>query len=204
MRSYLLLRDNEQSGPYSREELASIRLRSLDLVWENGGSESWKYPTEIDELKYLVETSNTSLHPAGGMGGRTHRRFHSTTAAPQLKNNNFSDISYAIPTSNSYNEIKYQQSIDDLKNLYRRRWQQRKAWTRKLLPDKRLINLVLIVGGVFLGALLVKKGVDHLDIPGSAGEAPPVQTESLVMPAQGNDAEIKLIRIPAVPADQKK
>lgn len=51
MNKYLLLRDNKQSGPYSVGELATHGLKPYDLVWLEGRSAAWRYPSEIDELK---------------------------------------------------------------------------------------------------------------------------------------------------------
>ena len=51
MNKYLLLRDNKQSGPYSVSELASFGLKAYDLVWLEGKSAAWRYPSEIEELK---------------------------------------------------------------------------------------------------------------------------------------------------------
>ncbi len=54
MKPYLLLRNNIQSGPYSVEELNMLGLKPSDLIWVEGKSFSWKYPTEIDELNSLM------------------------------------------------------------------------------------------------------------------------------------------------------
>jgi hypothetical protein len=54
MKPYLLLRNNIQSGPYSVEELNMLGLKPFDLIWVEGKSFSWKYPTEIDELSSLA------------------------------------------------------------------------------------------------------------------------------------------------------
>ncbi len=51
MSNYLLLRDNKQSGPYSMEELRSKGLKPYDLVWIDGKSAAWRYPSEVEELK---------------------------------------------------------------------------------------------------------------------------------------------------------
>jgi hypothetical protein len=48
---YLLLRDNKQSGPYSLDELKEKGLKAYDLVWVDGRSAAWRYPSEIEELK---------------------------------------------------------------------------------------------------------------------------------------------------------
>lgn len=51
MNKYLLLRDNKQSGPYSVPELLEKGIKAYDLVWLDGKSVAWRYPSEIDELK---------------------------------------------------------------------------------------------------------------------------------------------------------
>lgn len=51
MNRYLLLRDNKQSGPYSAEELIAKGIKAYDLVWIEGKSAAWRYPSELEELK---------------------------------------------------------------------------------------------------------------------------------------------------------
>jgi len=51
MASYLLLRDNKESGPLSLDELVSLGLKPYDLIWIEGRSAAWRYPSEIPELK---------------------------------------------------------------------------------------------------------------------------------------------------------
>lgn len=51
MKTYLLLRDNKQTGPYTAEQLAAKGLKPYDLVWQEGRSAAWRYPSELEELK---------------------------------------------------------------------------------------------------------------------------------------------------------
>jgi hypothetical protein len=51
MTSYLLLRNNKESGPYSLSDLVSLGLKPYDLVWANGKSAAWRYPSELPELR---------------------------------------------------------------------------------------------------------------------------------------------------------
>jgi hypothetical protein len=51
MTSYLLLRNNKESGPYSLDQLVSHGLKPYDLVWVTGKSAAWRYPGEITELQ---------------------------------------------------------------------------------------------------------------------------------------------------------
>src|SRR5882724_9676393 len=54
MASYLLLRNNKESGPYSLEALIQLGLKPYDLVWIEGRSAAWRYPSEVDDLKYYA------------------------------------------------------------------------------------------------------------------------------------------------------
>ena len=47
---YLLLRNNLQSGPYTIDELRQQKLRRNDLIWKEGESTAWCYPSELEEL----------------------------------------------------------------------------------------------------------------------------------------------------------
>lgn len=47
---YLLLRNNKQSGPFTKEELLQQALRKHDLIWVEGRSAGWRSPEEIAEL----------------------------------------------------------------------------------------------------------------------------------------------------------
>src|SRR5579863_305296 len=51
MSSYLLLRDNKESGPFTMDEVKSMTLKSYDLIWVVGKSAAWRYPGEIPELR---------------------------------------------------------------------------------------------------------------------------------------------------------
>lgn len=62
---YLLLRDNKQSGPYSLDELLQLGLRPFDLVWVEGRSSGWAYPSEINALKPYVPEAPASVQPKG-------------------------------------------------------------------------------------------------------------------------------------------
>ncbi|HZZ76154.1 MAG TPA: hypothetical protein VFE04_09515 [Puia sp.] len=50
MSSYLLLRNNQESGPFSLDEIKGMSLRTYDLIWVVGKSAAWRYPGEVQEL----------------------------------------------------------------------------------------------------------------------------------------------------------
>lgn len=47
---YVLLRNDQQTGPYSLEEIIHFDLKPYDLIWIQGGSAGWYYPQEIAAL----------------------------------------------------------------------------------------------------------------------------------------------------------
>jgi hypothetical protein len=60
MKKYILLRNNLQSGPFSLEDLRAFKLASKDLVWVEGESHCWLYPSEMEALKDSISSDNTS------------------------------------------------------------------------------------------------------------------------------------------------
>ena len=51
MNTYLLLRNNKKSDPYSLQQLLDLGLKPYDLIWVEGKSAAWLYPGEVDSLK---------------------------------------------------------------------------------------------------------------------------------------------------------
>jgi len=51
MPSYRLLRSNKESGPYSLSDLLKLGLKPYDLIWVDGRSAAWRYPSEVAELE---------------------------------------------------------------------------------------------------------------------------------------------------------
>lgn len=51
MNTYRLLRNNQESGPFSLNQLLENGLKPYDLIWVEGKSAGWRYSSEIDELK---------------------------------------------------------------------------------------------------------------------------------------------------------
>lgn len=51
MATYLLLRNNKETGPLTLQQLLELGLKPYDLVWVESKSAAWRYPSEISELK---------------------------------------------------------------------------------------------------------------------------------------------------------
>src|SRR5438309_3552480 len=56
---YRILRDNKEKGPFTLQELLELNLKSFDLIWIEGRSAGWRYPSEIESLKPYLETNTT-------------------------------------------------------------------------------------------------------------------------------------------------
>ena len=54
MTTYILLRNNKESGPHNLSGLKQIGLKPEDLVWVEGQSVCWLSPVDIIELKKIV------------------------------------------------------------------------------------------------------------------------------------------------------
>ena len=59
MKTYQLLRNNKQMGYYTKTCLLQIGLQPLDLLWIEGESITWKYPSELEE--FCAYTSGVEL-----------------------------------------------------------------------------------------------------------------------------------------------
>lgn len=74
---YLLLRNNEQCGPFTLEELAQQDLRPNDLIWIEGQSNAWLYPTEVGPLmEYLAGRDEA---------GKERKEQRNTTPSPRTQ-----------------------------------------------------------------------------------------------------------------------
>src|SRR5215203_716878 len=54
MKSYILLRDNREWGPYTLKDLSSFGITPTDLIWIEGESTSWFHPIDIPALAGLA------------------------------------------------------------------------------------------------------------------------------------------------------
>lgn len=62
MQHYRLLRNNKESGPYTWQELRDLPLKAYDLVWSEGRSAAWRYPSELEEFKGFAPPVTEDLY----------------------------------------------------------------------------------------------------------------------------------------------
>jgi hypothetical protein len=176
MSSYLLLRNNKESGPFSFEEVKDMSLKTFDLLWVVGKSAAWRYPGEIAELKSFappLPEQNTDA---------SVKRLQSDNQSPDSPNNKKQDSStsrsresnnqrfissrsiyvnlpaekkqiYAAPTGILYDMspgLSVRQEEDyDLSNPYKKRLTNKQRYSGKVLW---LSTVILLFGaGILTG-----------------------------------------------------
>jgi hypothetical protein len=86
MKRYLLLRNGQESGPYTWDELKGLELSFSDLVWVEGESLSWSYPSQVAELIELTQSFNTEQQPTQLTGLFTRTTVTSKDLCPSFPN----------------------------------------------------------------------------------------------------------------------
>ncbi len=51
---YRLLRNNKESGPFTKAQLEEMGLKPYDLLWIEGRGGAWQYASEIEDLKSIA------------------------------------------------------------------------------------------------------------------------------------------------------
>jgi hypothetical protein len=54
MNLYRLLRSNKETGPHTQEDLIAMGFKPYDLIWVEGKSAGWRYPSELPEFKGIA------------------------------------------------------------------------------------------------------------------------------------------------------
>ena len=144
MGNYLLLRDNQQSGPYSFEQLKTLSLLPTDLVWVQGRSEGWAHATEIEELKVLFQVPS----PGDRISGSSSKNFSL--------------------------ETKYNRPLDEIKEMYVDHLQKtgKTRWYKPALIAS--VAAIIILGGMLIKKSMEPEAIvikDSVTTPPAGGEA---------------------------------
>jgi len=54
-RVYLLLRNNQQTGPFTIDELLQQQLQPSDMIWVEGKSAAWTYLSELELIPFMKD-----------------------------------------------------------------------------------------------------------------------------------------------------
>jgi hypothetical protein len=137
MNKYLLLRDDEQSGPFSLEQIKSKSLQPTDLIWVLGVSNGWSYATEVEELHGFIEEDK-----------RTSVPFLRTSVPLNSLSSDKNNSTSALRTN-------YRRSLSDIKEMYVQHLQKSQKTKKYKLGLAAAVVTILLLGG-----LLIKKMVD--------------------------------------------
>jgi hypothetical protein len=184
MANYLLLRDNKETGPYSLNELLDLGLKTYDLVWIQGKSAAWRYPSEVEELKAFAPVAEEQPFdrffkkkteypvPVPSFEKNEQMAFKKNvyvtmpipknevtetgTTATSQSGNSYQRVKTIIVTENPVAaEMKYSQPLDEIKEMYVKTLQQRKQKiARKNLFFKTLKRASVFIYVLALGVLI--------------------------------------------------
>jgi hypothetical protein len=62
-RVYLLLRNNQQTGPFTIDELLQQQLQHSDMIWIEGRSSAWTYLSELELTPFIKKTEVVAHRP---------------------------------------------------------------------------------------------------------------------------------------------
>ena len=189
MKQYLLLSNNQQSGPHSLDELRSRNLRPLDLVWIENESTAWEYAGDIVELKDFVKEPPKPkfVRPAPSASPVFVAMPSRPASAPRRRDFMSDDIPHIHPP-------------EALKERYTEKIN-RPVWNKQIFQGNEMIKLLAVFAGVILGAIVMKKAADDL--------APaPVETNMAQVITQPEIPETKdyqtaLVKEIVTPVEQK-
>lgn len=194
---YLLLRNNQESGPYTLGELSGMNLKPFDLLWQEGVSTSWKYPGEIEELVSMIDHSAPSLPqetvtaPKGIFVSLPKELNRAAISRPRTQQPHPAPSFVPSPAGEKEEAAvpKEPEVIATFQENYREP-RKRELWQRHFLPAGQVFSVALVFIGAVLGAFVIKKIVDSFDpsLLDSTGEAVVISTPEL---PQSNDPDYR-------------
>jgi len=118
--TYLLLRNNKETGPFSLEVLLQQDLKPHDLIWVEGQSVGWSNPSEIATLKSYITNQNLSETE-----NATKPVVPQTPVVPgKTERNNHSHIYVSLPSDRSHSTTEETRATNSLEEkaeaLYQR------------------------------------------------------------------------------------
>jgi len=187
MKRYHLLRSNRELGPFSLRELASMQLVPTDLLWVEGESTCWSYPTEIEEVRPLCGKTDPSIvkksperKPLFSNGEPVSEPVKRKPAPPAV----------AVPKP----------SFDALARKYAEKSPQRRVRVKPAKAGTAAFGLVIFVLGIFMLGFVVKDAVNKFSVqpPLATAEAQEINSENLVQSEVSHAAYAGVL--PATPA----
>ena len=182
MSSYILLRNNKEAGPYSFDELLQIGFKPYDLIWVEGKSAMWRYPSEVPELKDYSEAEeeqpydrfykkqNIVTDSVQNQKSTAQKQVYVSMPDKQVKEvkTNSSLLKKTESPDNYITEpapvasVKYEQPLEEIKEMYSKnlKYRNQKIAQRQIMVSqlkKTALFTCLVVLGVLIGFLINKK-----------------------------------------------
>ena len=174
---YLLLRNNQQTGPFNLEELICFDLKSYDLIWIEGKSAGWYYPQEIQALQPYLSFMKQMPKPIASAAMKTIPKaqtskkvfvsmpsYTKAESTPHPSFNTSSNFQTETPTFSEPSQPKkeketntpYSKNLQDVETDYINSTYQKKTKKRSAVSVKGAIAACLVVGIAFAGWLVMK------------------------------------------------
>jgi hypothetical protein len=187
MKKYLLLRNNQESGPHSFEKISSLRLLPMDLIWVEDESTCWKHPEEIEELKSFVNYDQLLKEASI----KNEKVFIALPSNVVQKSRHELNEEYELLPVNQLEPVLETYLVtpfDELKENYRASKETKPVWEKRVFQSSGTTGIAAIFLGVVLGALVIKKLVDGYvsGIPEETAVATPIIDREPVREATEN------------------
>jgi hypothetical protein len=179
MKSYILLRNNKESGPFTLQELKEYGLTYSDLVWIEGESTSWSHPSEIRGLKTLTSQGIKKAVPGC-----------SKDTTPLLTPSEASQSQVWEPES-SYGTDDSDRSSSSLSgkpyDFYHKGMMSK---SRNACISTNFFGFGVLLTGLMFCAVVVKKMIDHFDYqPSPTAQAVEIKAETLPLSISSHTAK---------------
>ncbi|NTS41363.1 hypothetical protein HRG84_10650 [Flavisolibacter sp. BT320] len=174
---YFLLRDNQETGPYTLTELKEKTLYTTDLFWVEDESKSWKLPGEIEALSGIkLVAKKTKAVPKKKPPTERIDEVAFANSSASLSPATTEEIQSFLPP-----EDYAPPSFEALKEKYAQKPPQKKVWKRQVNVGANLMGLVTLFIGLGLSAYMIKKAVENMEFEPviASAEATEIGSETL-------------------------
>lgn len=212
---YRLLRNNQEMGPYTLEELLQKELKPHDLIWMEGKSAAWAYPYELEALKpyapapprqpaAATPASEAQRNPAGDSERHIFVRLPDQQRRPaqraasdsieeraeaiRQRTRQLQTAAAALPDADLH--TRYAQTLDNAGHTYTQWYYNRKMNGRKKLRKGLLpavLMLAILTGAFFAGQRLLQKSNQPPELSGPNPKPPAAATTVLQQQTQAAD-----------------
>lgn len=109
---YLILRNNKQEGPYDLQELLQLPVKDTDLIWVEGRSAAWSYPSEVRDLKPYFSSSTTDAITNHSVKSSDQHERSTPNSSSNKANHIFVSFPHQTTVSHEAKEITPEEALD--------------------------------------------------------------------------------------------